>query len=83
MAEHVAAYEPRSGQTLDVEDSRLFGARRPSSSNGFEPKAMTRYGKTLYPTLEYGWSAMIRYRRHVCEFDVTERRCTGRSWIYR
>lgn len=27
VAERVAAYEPRSGQTLDVEDSRLFGTQ--------------------------------------------------------
>ena len=27
VSERVAAYEPRSGQTLDVEDSRLFGTQ--------------------------------------------------------
>ena len=34
VPERVAAYEPRSGQTLDVEDSRLFGTQ----SVAFEPE---------------------------------------------
>ena len=46
VAERVAAYEPRSGQTLDVEDSRLFGTQ----TVAFEPEG---HHVRVNLTLEY------------------------------
>ena len=51
VSERVAAYEPRSGQTLDVEDSRLLGTQRVA----FEPEGdQVRVSLTLEYSLKEG-----------------------------
>jgi hypothetical protein len=66
-------------------DNPFLLGRTPNlaSSNGFEGMAMSRDGKTLYPFLEGPLVGDDPLVRHVYEFDVTERRYTGRNWIYR
>jgi hypothetical protein len=62
----------------------LFG--RPhnlNSSNGFEAMALSKDGRTLYPILEGALIGADPQDRVVFEFDVRERRFTGRRWTYR
>jgi hypothetical protein len=62
----------------------LFG--RPNNlagSNGFEAMALSKDGRTLYPILEGALIGDDPLRRVVFEFDVRERRFTGRRWSYR
>ncbi len=62
----------------------LFG--RPhnlNGSNGFEAMALSRDGRTLYPILEGALIGADPQDRVVFEFDVRERRFTGRRWNYR
>ena len=62
----------------------LFG--RPNNlggSSGFEAMALSRDGKTLYPILEGAVTGDDPLTRRVYEFDVKERRYTGRTWTYR
>ena len=62
----------------------LFG-RTPNlaSSNGFEGMALSKDGRTLYPFLEGPLVGDDPLVRHVYDFDLSERRYTGRTWIYR
>ena len=66
-------------------DNPLLLGRTPNlpSSSGFEGMAMSTDGKTLYPFLEGAMVGDDPLVRHVYEFDVEERRYTGRNWIYR
>ncbi len=62
----------------------LFG--RPNNlggSSGFEAMALSREGKTLYPILEGAVTGDDPLTRRVYEFDIKERRYTGRTWTYR
>ena len=62
----------------------LFG--RPNNlggSSGFEAMALSRDGKTLYPILEGAVTGDDPLTRRVYEFDIKERRYTGRTWTYR
>ena len=52
-------------------------------SSGFEAMALSPDGRTLYPFLEGALIGDDPLVRHVFEFDVKERRYTGRRWIYR
>ena len=78
---------PRVGGNAPVrspDNPYLFG--RPSNlggSNGFEAMALSRDGETLYPILEGPVAGDDPLDRRVYEFDVSERRYTGRSWTYR
>ncbi len=62
----------------------LFG-RQPNlaSSNGFEAMALSSDRRTLYPILEGPLLGDVPLRRVVYEFDLRERRYTGRTWTYR
>ena len=66
-------------------DNPFLLGRTPNlaSSNGFEGMALSNDGKTLYPFLEGPLIGDDPLVRHVYEFDVAERRYTGRNWIYR
>ncbi len=66
-------------------DNPFLLGRTPNlaSSNGFEGMALSKDGKTLYPVLEGPLVGDDPLVRHVYEFDVSERRYTGRNWIYR
>ncbi len=62
----------------------LFGrAPNLASSNGFEAMALSKDGRTLYPILEGALTGADPLDRVVFEFDVRERRFTGRKWTYR
>jgi hypothetical protein len=52
-------------------------------SSGFEAMALSKDGRTLYPILEGALIGDDPLRRVVFEFDVRERRYTGRTWNYR
>jgi glycerophosphoryl diester phosphodiesterase len=52
-------------------------------SSGFEAMALSRDGRTLYPILEGPVAGDDPSNRRVYEFDVSERRYTGRTWNYR
>jgi hypothetical protein len=52
-------------------------------SSGFEAMALSKDGRTLYPILEGALIGDDPLRRVVFEFDVRERRFTGRRWTYR
>ena len=52
-------------------------------SSGFEGMALSADGKTLYPFLEGALIGDDPLVRHVYEFDIKDRRYTGRNWIYR
>jgi hypothetical protein len=54
-----------------------------ASSNGFEGMALSKDGRTLYPFLEGPLVGADPLDRVVFEFDVRERRYTGRRWTYR
>ena len=66
-------------------DSPYLSGRTPNlaGSNGFEAMALSADGKTLYPILEGPVAGDDPLDRRVYEFDVKERRYTGRSWTYR
>jgi glycerophosphoryl diester phosphodiesterase len=82
------------GEVLDapVPLPRVFSPDNPfllgrknnlNASNGFEGMALSSDGRTLYPFLEGPLIGEDPLVRHVYEFDVSQRRYTGRSWIYR
>ena len=52
-------------------------------SNGFEGMALSKDGRTLYPVLEGALVGADPLDRVVFEFDVRERRFTGKRWTYR
>jgi hypothetical protein len=53
-------------------------------SKGFEGMAISRDGKTLYPMLEGALTTDADQRRLIInEFDIRQRRYTGRQWFYR
>jgi hypothetical protein len=52
-------------------------------SSGFEAMALSEDGRTLYPILEGALVGDDPLNRVVFEFDVRERRFTGRRWTYR
>ena len=63
-----------------------FRLGRPNNlggSSGFEGMALSKDGRTLYPVLEGALIGDDPLRRVMFEFDVRERRFTGRSWTYR
>jgi hypothetical protein len=62
----------------------LFG-RTPNlgGSNGFEAMALSKDGRMLYPILEGPLAGADPLDRVVFEFDVRERRFTGKRWTYR
>jgi hypothetical protein len=66
-------------------DSPFLFGRTPTlpGSNGFEAMALSKDGKTLYPILEGPLVGADSLDRAVFEFDVDERRFTGRRWTYR
>jgi hypothetical protein len=66
-------------------DNPLLLGRTPNlaGSNGFEAMALSRDGRTLYPILEGPLAGADALDRVVFEFDVRERRFTGRKWTYR
>jgi hypothetical protein len=66
-------------------DSPFLLGRTPNlaSSNGFEAMALSKDGKTLYPILEGPLTGDDALNRVVFEFDVEDRRYTGRRWTYR
>jgi glycerophosphoryl diester phosphodiesterase len=53
------------------------------NSSGFEGMALSTDGKTLYPFLEGALVGADPLDRVVFEFDVEQRRFTGRRWTYR
>jgi hypothetical protein len=53
-------------------------------SKGFEGMAISPNGKTLYPMLEGSLTTDADQRRLIInEFDIKQRRYTGRQWFYR
>jgi glycerophosphoryl diester phosphodiesterase len=66
-------------------DNPLLLGRTPNlgSSSGFEAMALSKDGRTLYPILEGALAGADPLDRVVFEFDVRERRFTGRRWTYR
>jgi hypothetical protein len=66
-------------------DNPLLLGRTPNlnSSNGFEGMALSKDGRTLYPFLEGAVKGDDPTTRRVYEFDVAQRRYTGRRWTYR
>ncbi len=52
-------------------------------SSGFEAMALSKDGRTLYPILEGALIGADPLDRVVFEFDVSERRFTGKKWTYR
>ncbi len=66
-------------------DNPLLLGRTPNlaGSNGFEAMALSKDGRTLYPILEGPLAGADPLDRVVFEFDVRERRFTGRRWTYR
>jgi hypothetical protein len=66
-------------------DSPFLFGRTPNlgGSNGFEAMALSKDGRTLYPILEGALTGADPLDRVVFEFDVRERRFTGRKWTYR
>jgi glycerophosphoryl diester phosphodiesterase len=65
--------------------SPLLGNQTPNlpNSSGFEGMALSADGETLYPFLEGALIGADPLDRVVFEFDVSERRFTGRTWTYR
>jgi hypothetical protein len=65
-------------------DNPLLLGRTPNlaSSNGFEAMALSKDGRTLYPILEGPLVGADPLERVVFEFDVANRRFTGRRWTY-
>jgi hypothetical protein len=66
-------------------DNPFLLGRTPNlaGSNGFEGMALSKDGRTLYPILEGPLAGADPIDRVVFEFDVRERRYTGRRWTYR
>jgi glycerophosphoryl diester phosphodiesterase len=66
-------------------DNPFLLGRTPNlaSSNGFEAMALSADGKTLYPFLEGPVVGDDPLTRRVFEFDIKDRRYSGRSWTYR
>jgi hypothetical protein len=65
-------------------DNPLLLGRTPNlaSSNGFEAMALSKDGRTLYPILEGPLVGADPLERVVFEFDVANRRFTGRRRTY-
>jgi hypothetical protein len=66
-------------------DNPFLLGRTPNlgGSSGFEAMALSHDGKTLYPILEGAVIGDDPLIRRVYEFDVSDRRYTGRTWTYR
>jgi hypothetical protein len=66
-------------------DNPFLLGRSPNlgGSSGFEAMALSKDGRTLYPILEGALTGADPRDRVVFEFDVRERRFTGRRWTYR
>ena len=66
-------------------DNPFLLGRSPNlgGSSGFEAMALSKDGRTLYPILEGALTGADPLDRVVFEFDVRERRFTGRRWTYR
>jgi hypothetical protein len=66
-------------------DNPMLLGRTPNlaSSNGFEAMALSKDGSTLYPILEGPLVGGDPLDRVVFEFDVADRRFTGRKWTYK
>jgi len=66
-------------------DNPLLLGRTPNlgGSSGFEAMALSKDGRTLYPILEGALVGADPLDRVVFEFDVKERRYTGKRWTYR
>jgi hypothetical protein len=66
-------------------DNPFLLGRTPNlaASNGFEGMALSKDGRTLYPILEGPLVGADPLDRVVFEFDVRERRYTGKRWTYR
>ena len=66
-------------------DNPFLLGRTPNlaGSNGFEAMALSKDGRTLYPILEGPLVGADPLDRVVFEFDVRERRFTGKRWTYR
>jgi hypothetical protein len=66
-------------------DNPFLLGRTPNlgGSSGFEAMALSKDGRTLYPILEGALVGADPLDRVVFEFDVRERRFTGRRWTYR
>ena len=65
-------------------DNPFLLGRTPNlgGSNGFEAMALSKDGRTLYPILEGPLVGADPLERVVFEFDVKDRRFTGRRWTY-
>ena len=63
----------------------LLGNATPNlpSSKGFEGMAITPDGKTLYPMLEGALAGDDPFRLLIDQFDIRQRRYTGKQWSYR
>jgi hypothetical protein len=66
-------------------DNPFLLGRTPNlaGSNGFEAMALSKDGRTLYPILEGPLAGADPLDRVVFEFDVRERRFSGKRWTYR
>jgi hypothetical protein len=66
-------------------DNPFLLGRTPNlgGSSGFEAMALSKDGRTLYPILEGPLVGADTLDRVVFEFDVRERRFTGKRWTYR
>jgi hypothetical protein len=73
-----------NGPVRSPDNPYLFGrTANLGGSNGFEAMALSHDGSKLYPILEGPVAGDDPLARRVYEFDVSERRYTGRSWTYR
>jgi len=65
-------------------DNPFLLGRTPNlgGSSGFEAMALSKDGRTLYPILEGPLAGDDPLERVVFEFDVGDRRFTGRKWTY-
>ncbi len=66
-------------------DNPFLLGRTPNlgGSSGFEAMALSKDGRTLYPILEGALVGADPLDRVVFEFDVSERRYTGKRWTYK
>lgn len=75
-----------AGQPRVMSPDNPFLYGRPNNlpgSSGFEAMALSADGRFLYPFLEGAVIGDDPLVRRVYEFDVKERRYTGRTWTYR
>jgi glycerophosphoryl diester phosphodiesterase len=69
---------------INSPDSPFLYGRTPNlnRSSGYEGMAISEDGRTLYPFLEGAVKGDDPTTRRVFEFDVEQRRFTGRGWTY-